>query len=1152
MKGLRKFKQRLLSIGLLVVMMTSQVLGIVGQPAVAGTYAADDRLDAAIRGELLKGYTTANITSLDTRNIVGTGGSLNFSGLSSLPSLNTLILSFNKLVNNDLTNLASNLSSNIQLKNLYLNDNEITSLSNLINLQNRLEELDVNRNDIDVTSLIGFTSLKSLRFEAKDSNYKEIPNDGTDANISSLTPLSYLTNLTLLQLGNNNLKDIEFLNTLSKLENLYLGRNKIENISTLSNLTKLKVLDLGANPLNEPSNNPEQVIQTLESRGVRITADLVVTAPRDFLQVNSNKVTIKGLATSGGYITVNNQFASINAGRFSKEVELIPGLNTIIIEKREGNKSIRFQRRIFYDDSIILTSPTDEIRSNGQVKVEGTTKVGTEVLIKVNGTIKDRTFTDGKGKFSRMVALVNPNQTNIVTIEANIGGRTVSINRNIYYDRINPTINAAVNTSLTNQNNILVTGTATDEGGQSVTVTVNNAGVTFQNGAFEKKVFLRPGLNSIKVVAMDVAGNKTEKVINVIYDNILPQLTVTSPETYDFQTHNMTVLVSGTTEEGSKVRVNNIEIPNEKGKFSKELELRNGDNEIIVTSTDPAGNVTTDYPRRVYSYAPSIDEPVDNYRTKDTTITVRGKGSQGTTIKINNVAYKVPTNGVINKVVNLKPGTTNTLTFEYNKQEIIRRVVSDDKVDFSLSSQLTNLFTNKNTVNVSGITETDATVNVKVNDVDSGSVTINTNGNFSKDIPLTLGVNKILITATDFVGNVITLEREVIYDIIPPELSITSPTDKASINSPRVIGRTEPGTGVKINNVVVEVDSNGYFDTFVNMIPGQNNIFIIATDKAGNINTVTKQVNFDTTISLTILEPIAQYTNSKVITVKGTTDSVRNKVKVNDTPVILDKDNNFITDIALKEGKNTIITTAHDQAGNLSEVAKTITLDTVKPIVSKIVTDPYSSNYSPLGLFKVDFVTMPESNNSPIQTYDLQWRNSQTQEWQDLKNDLDKSSAVFKAPSLGLTYYFRVRAKDMAGNIGDWTTNKSRAIIPYDENAKVINKIGFNNRYVNKKSAHYNGTLTTSVKAGEHLTYKFTGNHVALIGLKINNGAKAKIYVDGTYFGTIDTYNRTAKARQVLFTKSWSKNGTHTIKIINAGNKTRYRIDLDAIAIGRE
>ena len=64
-----------------------------------------------------------------------------------------------------------------------------------------------------------------------------------------------------------------------------------------------------------------------------------------------------------------------------------------------------------------------------------------------------------------------------------------------------------------------------------------------------------------------------------------------------------------------------------------------------------------------------------------------------------------------------------------------------------------------------------ATVNVKLNGVDQGTVSIDSSGNFSKSITLANGANTIIVTATDKAGKTTTITRTINVDTSVPEVT---------------------------------------------------------------------------------------------------------------------------------------------------------------------------------------------------------------------------------------------------------------------------------------------------------------------------------------------------------------------------------------------
>ena len=94
-----------------------------------------------------------------------------------------------------------------------------------------------NNNISDITPLAGLTNLTDLGV--------------SESNITDITPLAGLTNLRVLHLGGNNISDVTPLAGLTNLTSLYLDYNNISDITPLAGFTNLKVLDLTRNNISD-------------------------------------------------------------------------------------------------------------------------------------------------------------------------------------------------------------------------------------------------------------------------------------------------------------------------------------------------------------------------------------------------------------------------------------------------------------------------------------------------------------------------------------------------------------------------------------------------------------------------------------------------------------------------------------------------------------------------------------------------------------------------------------------------------------------------------------------------------------------------------------------------------------------------------------
>ena len=246
--------------------------------------------------------------------------------------------------------------------------------------------------------------------------------------------------------------------------------------------------------------------------------------------------------------------------------------------------------------------------------------------------------------------------------------------------------------------------------------------------------------------------------------------------------------------------------------------------------------------------------------------------------------------------------------------------------------------------------------------------------------------------------------------------------------------------------------------------------------------------------------------------------------------------------LASTNGTRRVYAQFKDTAGNISNaVSDTIFLDTRKPTASMKV--PYlSTDQTKNTKFRITWKGSDKSPASKIASYDVQ-KKVHGRGWKRFKTNTTKKAAYFKGRP-GKNYYFRVRSKDRAGNVGRYSKAK-RTIVPFDNNSRVKNHASFGSRKRNKRA--YKNTLRYTTRAGASITYRFRGRGVYLITTKAKNRSKARIYIDNKRVRTINTYSKRTRYRKVVFKRLWKKRRNHTIKIVNVGNKRR--LDIDALGV---
>ena len=169
-------------------------------------------------------------------------------------------------------------------------------------------------------------------------------------------------------------------------------------------------------------------------------------------------------------------------------------------------------------------------------------------------------------------------------------------------------------------------------------------------------------------------------------------------------------------------------------------------------------------------------------------------------------------------------------------------------------------------------------------------------------------------------------------DATPPDLTISQPTDGKKTNNPDlvVVGNVELESSVEVNGLSATPDvTTGDFSHNLTLASGSNTITVIAEDKAGNTNTINRTVILDTTPpSLNVLTPNDKsITSTATLSISGSVESGAT-LTINGTPVDPDfSTGGFSFNITLTEGDNTITVKATDEAGNITMVVRTVTLN---------------------------------------------------------------------------------------------------------------------------------------------------------------------------------------------------------------------------------
>lgn len=149
----------------------------------------------------------------------------------------------------------------------------------------------------------------------------------------------------------------------------------------------------------------------------------------------------------------------------------------------------------------------------------------------------------------------------------------------------------------TNSSKIGIRGFA--EAGCTVELLKNDVSVgkkeVEQNGEFVfEEVELERGENGFGAVAFSLGGgSEISKILKVVYDDVSPELVLSSPAGDNISVDVTDYEMSGRTEKGVSVRINDrVAMVNDNGDFRLKIQLNTGKNDVEVVARDVAGNET--------------------------------------------------------------------------------------------------------------------------------------------------------------------------------------------------------------------------------------------------------------------------------------------------------------------------------------------------------------------------------------------------------------------------------------------------------------------------------------------------------------------------------------------------------------------------------
>jgi len=468
--------------------------------------------------------------------------------------------------------------------------------------------------------------------------------------------------------------------------------------------------------------------------------------------------------------------------------------------------------------------------------------------------------------------------------------------------------------------------------------------------------------------SLEVLGNNpdlTQITYNTLINNVLPTTSAISVGTFQW---NATATNNTSTEPQAtyNLTLNNSLI---NAVLSGEFTLLgvSADNQVgyvfnTANRIAPEITITADViPPDTVPPVLTLSTLADNSFTNSATLNIAGTVTDNVGVKsltINGSSVTVNSDGTFSYSVTLitGPNTITTIASDTagNQTTDTRTITLDQTAPvLSISQPADNSAISTTSLQIIG-TVNDAVstvVTVTVNNGQPSAATMNST-NFTATPTLISGLNNIVITATDQAGNSTSIKRSITCDPTSPALAVTNPSqDITTTQGSIIIGGTVTDA---YSSAVINISANG--QTYAPTVAQDGSfsqtiglptattyaIIVTATNQAGNTTTV--QRNVIVTQAPPAAPPVlalstlvnGSFTDNTTLNVAGTvTDSAGiQSLTINGSSVTVNPDGTFSYAVTLITGPNTITTIATDTAGNQATDTRTITLDTVPPVMT--------------------------------------------------------------------------------------------------------------------------------------------------------------------------------------------------------------------------
>lgn len=327
-----------------------------------------------------------------------------------------------------------------------------------------------------------------------------------------------------------------------------------------------------------------------------IPPQVTIVTPEAGLLTRDTQVTVSGTVSEEfTTVTVSTVTATVSGSNWTTAYTLSEGTNAITVKATDragnsGSATVDVTLDSTPPQAPVLT-PLTSLTNVAGINLGGTAEAGSIVKISAAGLLIGTVTADAHGNFTLPgVTLAEGTNSYTATATDAAGNESLpSAPLGIVLDTRAPviTVTAPAENAFFSAPQVTVKGSIDEP---VASLIINGQAATLSSLDFDQPLTLTPGLNTITLVATDLAGNQATKTVFVTLDNTPPVVTITAPLSGTI-TKTAQVTVAGTiSKPNTTATINGTTITVTNQTFSVVYTLAEGDNVLTIEAIDRAGN----------------------------------------------------------------------------------------------------------------------------------------------------------------------------------------------------------------------------------------------------------------------------------------------------------------------------------------------------------------------------------------------------------------------------------------------------------------------------------------------------------------------------------------------------------------------------------